>query len=331
MSTQLKRIGILWGGGLGDLLMIRPFLKAVHSSPETESYLMTAESHLSELFDELCPPAEVIQLSRNPGHLLPVIKKWRHFFDLIYLGPCPTLKTRILGHLLAPKKLWSCRHKNADPFLLEQIIADIGALGLSGNQRACRLTDYLPWPVESSKNPFADPGHFFVLHPGAKARWSTTLWPLERWAQLVLKILGETDYSLCLVGTSNEEERLSNIAGRLPAQLSERVLLCLGWPIKKIASLVSSSSGVICHNSGILHLSAFIEKQTVCITGSSARYWRPPYPWVFNVTSGKCRQACNRYKCPVPFFRAKCINGVEVQDVWEVIRNKILKKDCDAC
>jgi ADP-heptose:LPS heptosyltransferase len=278
---------------------------------------MTTASHLTELFKELCSPTEVILLPRQPGQLWPIIKRWRQFFDLIYLGPRPTVKTRLLGHLLAPGRLWSRHHRNIHPYLLKQILADINALGFSREVDDRNMTAFLPWEVDNQHNPFTDTSPFLVLHPGAKEGWTTTLWPVEKWRELTGRLLEETGFSICVLGVASEETRLRNITESLHGQFHGRIQLCLSRPLKEAASLVSSSAGVICHNSGILHLSTFFQKKTLCITGSSAEYWRPPYPWVVNVTSGSCNLACNCYRCPMPFFNAKCIGKIEVEDVWQ--------------
>ena len=316
-----KKVGILWGGGLGDLLVIRPFLLALHADPSVESYLLTSATHLSELFEEFCSPTKIIQLPRQYSMLLPIIRKWRHVFDLSYLGPYPTFKTRMLGQLLASEKLWSRFHKNIQPYILDQVFADIRALGLSTEINDKNLTVFLPWQTKNKNNPFLEGPPFLVLHPGAKKKWETTLWPTEKWKALVVKLLKETDCSLCVLGVKDEEKHLKTLVDPLPENLKNRVKLCIAQPLQNISELILGSCGVICHNSGILHLSTFLQKKTVCITGSSGIYWQPHFPWVKNLTSGLCSFACNCYKCPVPFFRAKCINRIETDTVWNEVTN----------
>lgn len=317
MAYQLKKVGILWGGGLGDLLMIRPFLLALHADAGIESYLLTTAAHASELFNELCSPTRVILLPRGIFDVSSILKQWGRFFDLIYMGPHPTFKTRILGHLLAPQKLWGRYNKETQPYLLEQVLADTKALGLDIFERGRNFTSFLPWKPENNFKPFADIKPFLVLHPGAKERWRTTLWPLEHWKKLTKKLLDESDFYICIVGVASEAERLNRIVQTIPNPQQNRIKLCLSWPLRNTASLIASSAGVICHNSGILHLATFLHKKTLCITGSSAEFWRPPYPWVINIISGACSLACNSYICPIPFFRAKCINKTTVNQVWE--------------
>jgi len=317
METRFKKIGILWGGGLGDLLMIRPLLLAIHAIPETESYLLTTASHATGLFKELCAPTETVLLPRSPSQIQSAVKKWRHFFDLIYMGPYPTFKTRILGHLLAPQKLWSRKHKDVPPFLLEQVIADIKDLKLISPLSEHDFSSFLPWKFVELFNPFKNQTSFLVLHPGAKERWKTTLWPVECWQELTQKILEKTDLSVSFTGVPDDAGRVGMIIEALPEKYKTRIQSCLTLPIKDTASLIASSTGVVCHNSGILHLATFLKKKTLCITGSSAEFWRPPYPWVTNITSGACSLACNCYTCPVPFFDAKCIKKISAESVWD--------------
>lgn len=323
---NFMKVGVLWGGGLGDLLMIRPFLKALHANVEIDSYLLTSATHATELFEEFCKPTKVIILHREPRNILNDIRKWRCFFDLIYIGPYPTFKTKLLGYLLAPKKLWSQYNSHVPAFILEQIISDIGTLGLTVSNDNRDFPSFLPWKVLDNVNPFPEGQPFIVLHTGAKERWETTLWPNEKWKQLIERILGEKNFSLCIVGTAGEANRITNITTSFSEENQQRIKICCSWPLKDIASLIASSAGVVCHNSGIFHLSTFLKKNTVCITGSSARYWRPDYSWITNVTSDTCKFACNRYRCPVPFFKAKCINWISVDDVWKKIIDNIYDK-----
>ena len=316
-----KKIGILWGGGLGDLLVIRPFLQALQADSSVQSYLLTNATHMSELLEEFCSPTRIIQLPLHYSRLLSVIKKWYRYFDLIYLGPYPTFKTRLLGYILSPKKLWSVHHKNCPSYILDQVFADITALGLSAQTDYKNLTTFLPWKTDSQYNPFSGKPPFMVIHPGAKLKWVTTRWPVEKWKALILKLLNETRFSLCMVGVKNEEGQLNDLTSFLPEKLKPRIKLCVGKPLQNITGIILGSNGVICHNSGILHLSTFLHKKTVCITGSSGVYWQPQYPWVKNITSGQCSYFCNCYNCPVPFFRSKCIGGIETNDVWNTVVN----------
>jgi len=327
MADQTKKIGILWGGGLGDLLMLRPLLTAAHADAKIATYFCTTAVHATELYKEFCSPTTVVQFPLNARDLLPVIKKWRHFFDLLYLGPYPSLKTQALALLLQPKKIWCKRHRQEHPFMLEQVLCDCAALGLRRETAAADFISFLPWPVDGEAAPFPEKRPFIVLHAGAKKRWETTRWPAENWALLTNRIIHETSCDVCFVGVAAEELIIDRITAGLPAAAQGRVRRCISWPVRDMACLISKSSGVICHNSGILHVATFLGIKTVCITGSSARYWQPPYPWVQNITSAACTRACNRYTCSIPFYRAKCIKSITVEDVWQASREQGLLEE----
>lgn len=320
MTANYKRakIGILWGGGLGDLIVIRPMILALEQGGAAAIYLFTTADHLTGIFDEMCSPARVILLSRRAGDLLKSMQHWQGRLDLVYLGPYPTLKTRILAMMFRPQRIVSRRHKYVPMFILEQIFADIRELTYDHDCSCQNLEKYLPWSLEAGPCRNIMKGKpFLVLHTSAKSRWTTTVWPEDNWRELIGKILDETGLSVVITGVKSEERRINTIIEPFTDHSRERIKPCLSMPLRETASLMSDSAGVICHNSGILHLATFLRKKTVCITGSSASYWRPPYPWVKNITSGRCDLACNRYRCPVPFFKAKCIRELSVNDVWQ--------------
>lgn len=322
MSERVKKIGILWGGGLGDLLMIRPLLTAAHADSRVETCLLTTASHAVGLFSEFCAPTRVVQLPRKVRDLAPVVRAWRRSFDVLYLGPYPTLKTRLLARVLQPAAIWSRRHRGAHPFLLEQVLRDCEALGLGCATPAGDLSAFLPWSVDAGPGPFEDRRPFVVVHAGAKQGWATKSWPAERWAVLVGRIVRETACGVCFAGVADEEPAIARITGLLPQAAQGRLRRCLSLPVRDTARLIRASRGVVCHNSGILHLACFLGVTTVCLTGASPAYWQPPYPWVTNITSGACRLACNRYTCPVPLLRARCIRGLTVETVWAALQRQ---------
>lgn len=318
-----SRIGILWGGGLGDLLVLRVFLQGIAHCLEKQPVFMTTAFHLPKIFQEFCVGVDVVIISRTPRRLVPLITEWRKHFDLLYLGPHPTLKTFFLGRLLAPGRLWVRRHRERQPYLVEQLLGDLSAFGLHEPELDEVFANALPWKVHHEYHPFGNEIPFLALHAGAKQGWQTTRWPFENWRDLIRKILQNSSYSLCLLGIDSEGEMLSSLVEPLPQSLRNRVCLALSRPLKDVAAIIVSSYGVICHNSGLLHLATFLKQKTISITGSSAHCWRPCYPWVVNVTSGQCDLACNCYRCPVPFFHAKCIQGLSVERVWQAVTDHL--------
>jgi ADP-heptose:LPS heptosyltransferase len=325
--ATLRKIGILWGGGLGDLLVIRPLLQVLEVDENIETYFFTTANHSPQIFNDFFQSVKVIFLPQKLGELLPLIWCWRGFFDLLYLGPYPTLKTRLLATFLSSSELWNKHHKEISPFICEQVIADAKIFCASDLPGGDNLKSYLPWScsVDTLREKFllGISLPYVVVHVTAKDKWHTTQWPYVKWRFLLEKILLETTLGVVIVGVKSEEGHVAKIVSSFDQCFHSRLKLCLSLPLRETVKIIANSQCVICHNSGILHLATFLQKETLCITGSSALFWRPPYPWVTNITSDACRFACNSYKCPIPFFNAKCIKSITVDKVWNVLIRKI--------
>ena len=315
-QIQIKRqdkFAIFWGGGLGDILTLRPLLLALVRGLDTPPYFFTTASHLTGLFAELGLNVNLQVLPRRPLAALRAIRQLGIRFDWLYLGPYPRLKTRLLAQAVGARHIWNERHRQADPFVGEQVVADVRALGLGDSEYAQPYGGR--WlPPRVSMSPAASE-KYLVLHPGVKEGWQTKQWPDAAWSILINNVLTATSMNLMLVGVPSEREHLEKLVEEAnihaPARVSIRSDLSLG----ELCHAIDASLGVICHNSGVLHLAAMLGKNTLSLTGSSPLHWRPPYHHIKNLSSGLCNLACDQYRCPVPFYRARCIVGLGVTEV----------------
>lgn len=304
------RFAILWGGGLGDVLVLRPLLMALAARLEHKPCFFTTANHLDGLFDTLGLAVDLHVLPPSPMEALAVFRRLETPFDWIYLGPKPRIKTRMLAQVVGAQRIWSTRHADARPFLGEQILADVSALGLTAGLRTTQ-------PYGGDWGPAAQgDGDYLVLHAGAKGRWETKQWPVQRWSELMLRILETTALRLLLVGTPGERALLEGLAEGKGGRVELRTDLTL----PELAARLRGSRGVICHNSGVMHLAVLLGKPTLVLTGSSPQHWRPPYGHVVNLDSGRCGLACDQYRCPVPFYRARCIRELSVDAVMDAAR-----------
>jgi hypothetical protein len=308
--------GILWGGGLGDILVLRPLLMALESALDQPPYLLTTATHLSGLFEQLGLRTRLRILPTVPAAALAELRRLDLKFDWLYLGPHPRIKTRMLAHVMRPRRIWNRRHAAAGSFLGEQIHADIDAFGLT-TPAAIHEPYGGCWPA-SLPSPGTD-GDYLLLHPGAKGRWRTKLWQDDRWAEFMGHLLQKSDFDLALVGVPEESSHLEMLQTRQVVAQRHRVSVRTGLSLQGLAQCIAASRGVICHNSGVMHMAAMLGKPTLVLTGSSPLYWRPPYPHVVNLTSGACNLACDQYRCPVPFFNARCIRELSVTDVMGAV------------
>lgn len=313
---QDDKFAIFWGGGLGDLLVLRPLLVGLANTLNEAPFFFTTSTHLGNLFAVLNLDVNLHVLPQSPVAALAVFRRLGMRFDWLYLGPHPRIKSRILANVIRPRHIWSVIHPEVNAFVGEQILADIVALKLKGPES-------IHQPYGGS---WGDTAHSnsdnacLVIHPGAKERWETTRWPDFAWTELIRNTLAELPFDLILVGVKSEHEHLEALVATLDSSNRSRIRIRTDVSLNTLAGIIQASKGVICHNSGVMHLSAMLQRPTVAITGSSALFWRPPYPHVRNITSGACNLACNQYHCPVPFFHARCIRELEPARVVNIVR-----------
>ena len=322
MLKRSDSFAIFWGGGLGDVLALRPLLMALETALDTAPLFFTTASHLQGLLTDLGLRAQLHVLPLRPAVALAAIRGLGLRFDHLYLGPYPRLKTRMLAYAVAPGRSWSTRHRDVSPFIAEQVVADVEAMGLAA-PAGIRAPYGGPWryPARVSADPRRS---YLVLHPGAKDRWETTRWPEECWTQLMRELLPVTRHDLVLVGMPAERGRLESLISSLNDSERSRLRIETALGLPGLAALLDAATGVVCHNSGILHLSAMLGRPTLALTGSSAEFWRPPYAHVHNLSSGACGLACNQYRCPVPFYRARCIRQLQVEEVLAAVKQDLL-------
>lgn len=310
VRTQ-DRFALFWGGGLGDILVVRPLLLALAQHLERPPYFFTTAQHLEGVFGALDLPVDLQVLPTAPLDALRVFRRLKVRFDWIYLGPHPRLKTRLLAEVVGARRIWNVRHLDAERFIGEQVLADVRDLGLAGLPAAT-----LPYGGEwGAHATHSGDGGYLVLHPGAKGRWQTKQWPEEKWRELMAWLLEASRLRLILVGTPDEQAMLDGLKAAQPEGVCSRLQVRTDYALADLAVCLRGSRGVICHNSGVMHLAAMLGKPTLVLTGSAPLHWRPPYTNVQNLDSGLCRLACDQYRCPVPLYHARCIRGLELDAV----------------
>ncbi|MGH8274434.1 MAG: glycosyltransferase family 9 protein [Gammaproteobacteria bacterium] len=307
------RSAVLWGGGLGDTLVVRPLLQALARDGSEPPVFMTRVGHIPALPMAFGLPVSELRLTGSPLQALSQVRRAGRF-DLVYLGPHATSKTRLLARGMKAGRIWTSTEEADNSFIGDVVRHDVVRLGLA--QEA--PLPYGGVPVfRAADAPISESGAV-VLHIGAKSQWETKKWPTERWQVLVRRMLTHSGRELVFVGAADEAIEIQSLLRDIP-ESQGRVRIAAGLDFAALEGVIAGAHCVICHNSGIMHLAAAWQKPTVVLTGASARYWRPPYPWVRNVTSGLCELACNRYRCPVPGYNAKCIKELGVTQVWVAV------------
>ncbi len=309
------KVVILWGGGLGDALIIRPLLHAWRKQG-ISPLLASVSTHIPNLIDSLDIGAQSIALTPDPAKALAQLRRIRPI-DLIYISPYSPWKTRLLAHLVQPKKIWISRSNSKNEFIADIVCDDSMKMGLTKRRPA----PYGPLPLfpKSATAPFRTGS--IIVHPGTRASWQTRRWPIKRWIDLLHSVQRISQSPILAIGSPSERDELEVLRLAIPS-----LEICTELNLPQLESTIAQAKLAICTNSGVMHIAVAHQRPTVVITGSSARYWRPPYPHVFNVTSASCQIACNQHRCPIPGFNARCIRFVETHEVMSSVQAAVLGK-----
>jgi hypothetical protein len=300
---------VLWGGGLGDALVLRPLLQAWRERGLVPLLASTA-SHAPGVIDALELQARSLTLPPRPFEALAALRRLQPI-DLLYLSPYSPWKTRLLARLAGARRLWLSRPRAADQFVADVVCADVAALGLATGA----VAPYGRLPLFRAPDVAPVPSGALLVHPGSRSNWHTRRWPTQRWIELLQALRRETDTPIVAVGTAAERDILDALCAAVPG-LSAHSELSLA----QLEAGLARAALVVCTNSGVMHLALAHRRPTLVLTGASARFWRPPYPQVRNLDSGRCNLACNRPRCPVPGYDARCIKALDSATVLAAAR-----------
>ena len=110
-----------------------------------------------------------------------------------------------------------------------------------------------------------------ALHLGSGSEKKN--WPEENWAELLQRLLEQTDRKLLLVGGEAEGSRLERLAASLP---SDRVELARSLPLSQLAHRLQACHAFVGHDSGITHLAAALDLPVLALWGDThEEIWRP--------------------------------------------------------
>lgn len=312
---RIKKSGIciLGGGGLGDLLIINPLLKALEEA-DIKYFYATSALHAQHLLAEFIPENKLIVLPKNilklSKQLLFLSKRVGH----VYLGPHANLLTKIIASIIG-KEILDYDNNLRSYFLGDLIKYDVKRLGMS-------VPNQIITPNTQVKKSFSSP--YILIHKGSKNTWKTKSWPDCSWQVLLQDCLDLFTYNLVIIGSSSEINGINDFLNKMNHYYRSRIIVFESKTLNDIFSVVKTAQGVICHNSGVMHAAILLGKPTVAINGSTPLYWQSNDENIINLTSGLCDKMCNKYKCPAWGYKAKCINQLKVKTVLDAVKKQFI-------
>lgn len=323
-AKRPERVGIIWGSGLGDFLVIYPLIRFLTAEKRAEVTYFTSHIRIPDVLEKAAAGESLLSVelvAKTPQSFALVWRYWKYFDSVFVMENRWSFWNRLLAFALSPRKL--CAPVPGTEFIGSQVRKHVHrCFGWRWEESG----DGLPFPLNPSERVMEfrrRHSDYFVLHPSERPDWRTKSWPEVKWAELIKRLLDKVDLDLCLVGLAVDQESYQRIIERLPLSQRGRVHVIVDWSLGEVAAVLKASRGLICHNSGLMHMAAELKLPTLVLNGSSALYWQRGEPWVKNITSGSCMLHCNRRRCPVPGFNSKCIRDISVGTVLEHL-NEVL-------
>jgi heptosyltransferase-3 len=268
-----NKILVIRGGAIGDFILTLPVLAAIRQQfPETRIEVL-GYAHIAQLalIGGLADEVRSIEARALAGFFArrgDLDKKLQEYFGQFAV---------IVSYLYDPDEIF---RENIGRCSKAQFIAGPHRPEEAANIHASRA--FLR-PLEQLAIFDADPvprlklegmkreRPTLALHPGSGSEKKN--WPEHNWAELMARLLEDSDWELLLVGGEAEEGRIQRLAKRLP---SARVEIAHSLALPDLARRLSQCRGFVGHDSGITHLAAAVGLPVLVLWGTTREEtWRP--------------------------------------------------------
>jgi len=163
-----------------------------------------------------------------------------------------------------------------------------------------------------------DQTSYICLAPGAG--FATKIWPSDHWEKLAQKILKTSKRNLLIVGGATDRDRiriehpqLLNLAGQLS--------------LLESAAVIKTSKGIICNDSGLMHMAAAVATPIVAIFGSTTpELGFAPFRAKAKIIQGAqlwCRPCSHMGRKSCPLGNHKCMQDIDVDEVLRALTDML--------
>ena len=167
--------------------------------------------------------------------------------------------------------------------------------------------------------------------PAGGASWGRDFsyrhWPVENYAKLADRLIGELNAKLIFFGSSSEQNICQQVQN---AMQKSSINACGKTSLKQFAALLGKCSLVVCNDGGPLHVAVSQDVVTVSIFGPVDQKVYGPYPpgpkHAVVTKDMDCRPCYKNFKLPLCQRNRQCIRDITVDEVFEVISSKLKAK-----
>jgi len=274
VSAGQGKILVIRGGAIGDFILTLPAIAALRRRFPTAQLEILGYPHIAQLafaggLVDRVQPIEARGLAgffARGGDLAPDLADYFSGFEIIvsYLyDPDAIFQTNVARcargqFIAAPHR----PQENESAHATKVFLKPLERLAIFEADPVPRLAlDARP----SSSAPM------LALHPGSGSEDKN--WPEAKWAELLARLVAESEISLLLVGGEAEGQRLQRLAEKLPGA---RWQMARSLPLVDLAARLQSAVGFVGHDSGISHLAAALGLPCVILwANTKEEIWRP--------------------------------------------------------
>jgi len=156
----------------------------------------------------------------------------------------------------------------------------------------------------------------------ASSRWNSKNWPPKRIAELCDRLAKEFNMRVVLTGTKEDALFIEKIKGLTN---SKPVVAAGRTAIMELAGLIKKCKAYITPDSAPMHIASALGTPFIALFGPTdpARHLAPSGCHVVIKKDLKC-SPCYNPNCSKGF---KCMNGIEVEEVFAAVKNILLKSE----
>jgi heptosyltransferase III len=279
---QVRRIGILAFGAMGDALLLSSLLHDLRVGFPLCSITVFASNSNNAIFDLLDGPDHVVRVPiSNPWAMLQIIRRVR-FDVLIDSGQWARISAILAAaaktsYSIGFKTSGQWRHWAFDAVVehsnscheIDNFRRLLSPLGIS----ATSLPKFTEEVLRAQDHRFSHP--YVVFHPWASGFKSELReWPIDRWAA-VAKEVHKRGYHVVVTGSRDDAARAQALTDALNAP-SQIFNFAGQVSLRGTASLLLNAAAVVSVNTGVMHMAALLNRPTLALHGpTNPRRWGP--------------------------------------------------------
>lgn len=290
---KIRTIGMLKTAGIGDTVLLAGPLADLRAAFPDARIVMFVGGNNYEAARLLDGASSVVRLPmRNVPRALSVIRR-EPVNVMLDFGPWPRINALLTvcagaGFTVGFRTSGQYRHYGYDAVVdhsrnvheLENYRRLLGAIGVRGSHRPVLRAQFDNLGTAWSARRFV----VFHLWPGG-ALAHLKVWPIENWVRLV-EGFTDTGYDVVLTGGDLDREGNKRLIENLAEERMDKVFNVAGWPLYRIASLLSEARLLVSVNTGVMHLAAALGTPLVALHGpTSPIRWGPVGPRAVTIES----------------------------------------------